>query len=126
MLVDEDAKPDRYSVLEHGVQGLLLPAVIGVAVREFETWLIADPNALRRVFGLSARLDAAPESLPPSDAKQLLSDWCAAIGRASPADSREIRSTLAQAIDLDVTATRCPAFASFRDLVRRAVPRAER
>src|SRR5262245_11758833 len=97
-------------------EGLLLPRVIGVAVREFEAWLIADVHAVREVIAPALEVPAAPESLDPGRAKELLQNWIAAAG----AQQITRRMQLAARSDL-ATLSRLEAFREFASDVRRVV-----
>ncbi len=88
----------------------MLPPVIGVAVQEFEAWLVADDASVAKALRSAFPTPAAPESMMPGEAKRLLE---AAIG-AQGADGQAVRRTIAALEDLDRVAKRAPAFHSFR------------
>lgn len=94
VLVDADGDSSRRDQLLALTEDLPVPKVIAVAVQEFESWLIADPDALARVVGPSAHLDRPPESLTRGEAKKLLADWCARTEEQRSGE--EIRLSLAQ------------------------------
>ncbi len=102
VLVDEDGTGDRREVLIAMTQDLELPHVIGVPVREFEAWLIADNKALASVLP-GHTTPTAPETMRPRQAKDLLRNWIA----GHPAHQhgvnvpRKLRVALATQIDLD-------------------------
>src|SRR5262249_54579948 len=122
VLIDADGDPQRRALVAEYVRDLKTPLVVAVAVQEFETWLIADPTAVRTVLQ-RATVDEPPEGRPPGRAKALLSDWSAALrARPSPA---EIRRSLAATLSLDVVAQRCPSFAAFRSELRAVAARHE-
>jgi hypothetical protein len=50
VLVDADGKQGRQQELESFVEGLSTQVAIGVAIQEFEAWLIADAEALKSVL----------------------------------------------------------------------------
>jgi hypothetical protein len=122
VLVDEDGQSDRLSVLKRTVQGLHHPmAAIGVAVREFESWLIADHRALARVTG--QRIDNAfdVEALRPGEAKQHLNDVAASLR-----DERGVAAAhrrIAEQLDLAELKSRSKSFSRFVDEARECLAR---
>lgn len=110
-LVDGDGDPSRRAAAENAVAGSLVPAVIGVAVQEFEAWLIADDAAVSQASGLHFPTQRGPEDMKPREAKELLADL---IGRTRR-EPRLVRRTIARTSDLRVIAERCSAFRRFRD-----------
>ena len=110
VLVDEDGEPSRRNQLRQDTESLPLPRVIAVAVREFESWLIADSAALAKVLAVTDTQRAA-ENMRAGDAKELLARWIAtATGSAS--DRRGRRLDLARTASLDALAE-LRAFAAF-------------
>lgn len=116
VLVDEDGVASRKNTLENALNGVLVPHVIAVAVREFEAWLIADTVEIRSLFG-AVQSPSSPEALPKRQAKDLLIGWIASTSK----DERQVRLSLAQGCRLDAVRRQCPAFEEFlRDLARTA------
>ena len=111
VLVDGDGDPSRRATAERAVSGAIVPAVIGVALQEFEAWLIADDAAVSRAISAAFGTQKCPEEMKPRVAKQLLAD---AIGRTG-AEPRLVRRTIARTSRLEVIADRCPAFQRFRE-----------
>lgn len=112
VLVDADGKQGREALLRTHLEGLELapPVVIGVAVQEFEAWLVADSQAVRHVLN-AADAPPSPESLEPREAKTLLAQW---VGQAQPPrPGSELRCTLARSAKLEKIVETCPAFRSF-------------
>jgi hypothetical protein len=119
VLVDQDGQPGRAALLAEHLAGLPAPHVVVVAIQEFEAWLVADPGALRAVFGVEATAPPAPEALEPREARGLLRGWAVTWGRGEAA--RLLRCDLARSCDLGIVQAACPAFRRFmKDL---AVPR---
>lgn len=87
--------------------------VLGVAIQEFEAWLIADPEALKAVFRQPLRLDRSPERLGRREAKQQLQQWSEQHARSK--DTAELRRQLAETCDLDTVSRQCPAFSELLD-----------
>lgn len=108
VLVDADGDSHRKNTLESHVEGLPVAKVIAVAVQEFETWLIADQNAVHAAMNATHSTLPDLESLPRREAKERLTQWCDASGR----NDRDVRMTLAQTCALDSLERRCAAFAT--------------
>jgi hypothetical protein len=87
VLVDADGDPSIEKSLESDVADMPGTKVIAVAVQEFEAWLLDVPNV---------------ESLKPREAKDRL---------AQVTDSRDARKSIAETVELDALAKRCPSFA---------------
>lgn len=114
-LVDADDKPvaDRRSILRDALERNGLDGAIGVVVREFESWLIADQAALTRVLGPGHESPASVEALGCRVAKDKLRGWSESQARPGR-DSLDIRRELAEAVDLETLTERCPAYEAFR------------
>lgn len=119
---DEDAPRDRAAILRDALERNELDGAVGVSVKEFEAWLIADDAALRRVFGPRHSVPEDPESLPPGEAKRRLQAWVDAASRPGRGQ-HELRRELAAALDVDTVAARCPSFADFRAEVEAVLTR---
>lgn len=117
VLVDADGKPGRSGELTDWTRDTILRPVIGVAIQEFEAWLISDDAAVSAGLGSGFPTPAAPESMAPGEAKRLLE---ACIARAG-ADAQQVRRTIAALADLDRLARRSPAFHLFRTDLAAAV-----
>ncbi|EKV02891.1 hypothetical protein Lepto7375DRAFT_5159 [Leptolyngbya sp. PCC 7375] len=116
LLVDSDDQPpsERASILEAALERNSLAGAVGVAVREFESWLIADAKAIRQVIGSEVRHDfQSPETLACGEAKQNLQKWIQDIAHPSR-QLTDIRRELANAMNLDLVAKLCPSFKAFR------------
>lgn len=102
LLVDEDGESGRRADLHNAVpQSASGPlVVVAVAVREFESWLISDPQACKQL-GLSDPPNA-PEGLDPGEAKAWLSEQ-------ATQDKKATRRDLACTIDLEKATERCPS-----------------
>lgn len=115
LLVDSDDQPpaERTAILKNALTRNSLVGATGVAVKEFEAWLIADANALGQVIGKIDHDCQAPEKLACKEAKQNLQKWIQDITYPSR-QSIDIRRELAIAMNLDVVANLCPSFNAFR------------
>lgn len=122
VLVDADGTRDRKTVLTRHTNDLPGNRLIAVAVQEFEAWLLADEQALRRVLGGDIPSASAPEALRPGEAKKRLNDLCDA--RAGEGDRkrfrREVRQGLGADASLDAIGRACPSFMDFLDDLRAA------
>ena len=97
-----------------------LPEVVpGVAVCEFEAWLIADHACVQRILGATFPTPPAPESVAPGWAKERLANWIGASPRSL--EGSKVRRALAEESDLDAIRARRPSFAEFRREIQRAV-----
>lgn len=113
LLVDADGKKDRQRVLEDTIADLPGATVVAVAVEEFESWLLADADALKVVLDVDrAQLPARPEDLRPRESKALLSQLSVDAPEA-------VRESLAKRIDLSVVAAACPSFDRCLDLLKK-------
>ena len=74
MLVDGDDQPPakRVEILKAALARNSLVGAVGVAVKEFESWLIADAQAIGEVIGKVDHKYQNPESLACGEAKQTL------------------------------------------------------
>lgn len=114
ILVDGDGDPyRRRRVLEalDSRPSFSPPTVAGLAVLEFESWLIADIAAVNSVLGSTQNQTPAPETLRPGQAKELLTRWIAESPLAQ--DTPTVRAQLASSLDFDRVGRVCPAFATF-------------
>ncbi len=121
VLVDQDDEPQRKRDLDAATADLSVTRVIAVAVKEFEAWLLADPDALRDAVGPVDSLPAAPEAPPRAgDAKGCLQGLGARCWSpvTTAHDEHDFRRTIAAACSLAVVANRCPSFGAFRGELR--------
>src|SRR5438094_953071 len=107
VLVDCDGEYQRRQELAVATHNLRVRNVIGMAIQEFESWLIADQSALANALGTAPPYPGPPEGLKPREAKNLLTGWCTESGR----DRGEIRRAIASTCDLGELRRLCPAFA---------------
>jgi hypothetical protein len=86
-------------------------------VEEMEAWWWSDPNLVKRVGRGKGSAVASPHLMTsPKEALQRLS--CDAGGK--PLYSTNDNPTLAEAVNLELCAKKCPSFASLRDFFVRA------
>lgn len=117
VLVDEDGDTKRRADMQGAVAGrkYMCRAVAGVAAREFESWLIADLDAVRRVLRAPIDPVRTVEEMSPGEAKALLAKWMPVSGSDQPA---EIRKQIASLVDLEVLRSRSSSFQLFYRDVR--------
>ncbi|MDC0711961.1 DUF4276 family protein [Stigmatella sp. ncwal1] len=111
VLVDADGDDARQGLLDSSLQGIPVESVVGVAIQEFETWLLADPNALEEVLRQPVTAPKPPEKLSKRQSKELLHQWCEQHARSR--DAADLRRDLARQCDLDTLTRQCTAFAQF-------------
>lgn len=120
ILVDADGTHDRRARLAEYTADLPGRRVIGVAVQEFEVWLLADGAALRDALDREVAV-SAPERLDPGAAKARLNERCDKVAPDDrKAHRRAARQTLCEHAALDVVARACPSFGAFLDDLRAA------
>ncbi|MGD1856707.1 MAG: DUF4276 family protein [Leptolyngbyaceae cyanobacterium] len=114
-LVDSDDSPpqERTSILQQALDKYSLQGAVGVAVKEFEAWLVADSKAINQVIGSVPKNFQSPENLKPGEAKRSLNEWIQS-SIYSIRTNNDIRRDLATAMDLDEVANLCPSFKGFR------------
>lgn len=114
-LMDSDDSPpqERTSILQQALNKYSLQGAVGVAVKEFEAWLVADSQAINQVIGSVSKSFQHPENLKPGEAKRNLNEWIQSIAHANH-KIIDMRRDLATAMDLDLVAELCPSFKRFR------------
>jgi hypothetical protein len=115
VLVVSDADGEDPAQLVRTIKGRLVEsyrfAVVPIIiVQKLEAWLIADPNALKNVLGVTRNF-SSPERI--SDPKAELQKLFSRKTAYTPETARRI----AEEIDLDVLRKRCPRFSVFRATV---------
>src|SRR5262245_3610446 len=113
VLVDEDGVADRHRTLKSYLDADLIPPVaIGVAVREFESWLLGAMQAVREVLATSIEEPQDRESMKPGEAKELLERWIEKCDRT--AEARLVRVRIAGAVRIDELARSSRSFQRFQ------------
>ncbi len=117
LLIDEDGQRERIMEISdaQGSTLSLLPRALGVAIRTFDAWMLADEKALTRVLGYAVSTQPEPEGIrnPKELCMRLLAD-----GPNQMAQSQMYAEVSCQ-MDLDVLCTRCPSgFSPFAAHVR--------
>jgi hypothetical protein len=69
LVIDQDSVPERVQEVTRAqnAQLVALRRALGVAIRTFDAWMLADEQALTRVLGYAVSPQRSPEDMP--DAK---------------------------------------------------------
>ncbi|MBN1975323.1 MAG: DUF4276 family protein [Sedimentisphaerales bacterium] len=106
-LIDEDGKKERIEQIQNAQDYLLssLPRAMGVAIRAFDAWMLADEKVLSQVLGYSINRQVNPETIrnPKKVCEELLGD--SKIGLSQ----REMYAQVSNNIDINVLCERCPS-----------------
>lgn len=124
LLVDQDKPEYRRSEQVRQAQeyrnpkvsAFNLPRAMGVAIRTFDAWILADEKALTDVLGYGVARQSNPETIgtPKKVCEKLLDR-----GKNQMAQ-REMYAEIALRVNLDVLTSRCPkGFKPFAEHVRR-------
>ncbi len=111
IVVDQDDASDRRKGLDaaQADNRLLLPRAIGLAVKSFDAWMLADERAISNAIGRTVQRQKAPEDHNSPKNTML----------GIVADSRAMTDAYAKIADLaniETLCTRCPkGFKPFRD-----------
>ena len=93
-----------------------LPRAMGVAIRMFDAWMLADERALTQILGYRINRQSDPETI--RNPKQI----CAELLIESPTQisQREMYARISSSIGLDILSDRCPlGFRPFAAYVRK-------
>ncbi len=119
LVIDEDGQRERirelHAAQHETVLTASLPRALGIAIRTFDAWMLADEIALSMVLGNLVQTQPSPEELyepKVACATLLLQSDCGL-------SQREMYARLANQIDLDQLASRCPkGFGVFAERLR--------
>lgn len=115
LLIDQDGHSDRSEQIRDAQDSSLsqLPRAMGVAVRTFDAWMLADETALTDVLGCPVDRQAEPETI--RDPKQV----CASLltNSQNQMAQSEMYARVAQRLDVAVLVSRCPS--GFRPFAER-------
>jgi len=118
LVVDHDGydnRPNEIAEAQDEIDLCTLPRALGVAIRSFDAWMLADEVALSNVLGCSIARQRDPESI--SRPKELC---VGLLARSSEIlDQSTMYSRSAEILNLGQLAERCPnGFKPFADRVR--------
>jgi hypothetical protein len=117
VVIDEDGRRERATQMTEAQNSTLshLRRALGVAIRTFDAWMLADEAALTQVLGYVVNQQPAPEGIrdPKQTCADLLRDSAEAMSHS------EMYSRIARRIDINILSQRCPAgFGPFSSRVR--------
>ena len=118
LLIDEDGIQKRVQEIQQAQAHnslSLLPRAMGVAVRTFDAWMLADEQALTTVLGDNINRQTNPETIrdPKQVCAQLLEDSQIQISQ------REMYASVSSKINIEILCDRCKSgFKPFATYVR--------
>ena len=117
LLIDEDGQPERIAQFNDAQAHNLysLPRALGVAIRSFDAWMLADEKALTCVLGCQIDKQSDPETIrnPKQRCADLLEESPNRIAQS------EMYAKVCECVDLDVLSARCKkGFAPFSERIR--------
>ena len=117
LLIDEDGKRERIEQIQEAQDSLLsqLPRAMGVAIRMFDAWMLADEKALTEVLGDNINRQSNPETIrkPKQVCAKLLEDSQIQISQS------EMYARVSCKINIDILCDRCQSgFSPFATNVR--------
>ena len=117
LVIDQDGRPERTREIDDAQQhaGTSVYRALGVAIRTFDAWMLADEKALTNVLGVSVSRQPGPEGIldPKGVCRGLLDESERSLRQ------REMYAAIAEVADIAVLETRCPkGFAPFAQRVR--------
>ncbi|HVA48284.1 MAG TPA: DUF4276 family protein [Pirellulales bacterium] len=117
LVVDEDGQAERVKEMTAAQESSLIAfrRALGIAVRTFDAWMLADEKALSSILGGEIERQPSPEGIHnPKQVCMKLRDEC----KADLAQS-EMYAKLAEAIELPILEQRCArGFAPFAHRVK--------
>ena len=117
LVIDQDNAPERVQeiTMAQNNQLVALPRALGVAIRTFDAWMLADEQALTRVLGYAVSPQRSPEDV--SDAKGVCTQL---LGKSPMAMSQsEFYASVAREADMSTLTRQCSkGFAPFAQRVR--------
>jgi len=117
LLIDEDGRSERVQQIDEAqrAEKPALPRALGVAIRTFDAWMLADETALSEVLGCDVQQQRDPEreSNPKGVCRSLLESY------SRPMSQSDMYAAVADRVSIDRLAERCPSgFAPFAERVR--------
>ena len=121
LVIDDDGDAERETGIANAQQheGLRLPRALGLAIRTFDAWMLADHVALSKAVNRTVHTQKQPETIkdPKSQCVRILADADCGVPLS------EIYLHVANEIDLERLTQRCPkGFGPFRSRVEALVP----
>ena len=117
LVIDQDGDAERKRQFDRAQDNLrlALPRALGVAIKTFDAWMLADEQALSRVLG--THIDLPPNSESEGDPKSK----CENLRNDAPSQLslRAMYAEIAKRTDMEKLEARCPnGFAPFAGRVR--------
>jgi hypothetical protein len=117
LVIDEDGDQDRMIQLNEAQldKRRSLPRALGIAIRTFDAWMLADDAALAKVLGVHVDRPPDPETIqnPKARCEELCDQGTRNLSLT------KLYAAVADSLDLEVLSKRCPAgFAPFAMRVR--------
>lgn len=117
-LIDEDGRSERVDQIRNAQDSLILqlPRAMGVAIRMFDAWMLADEAALTHVLGYGVTKQASPETI--RNPKKVCASFLADSN--GPMSQREMYARISCEISIDILCDRCQSgFKPFATYVRK-------
>jgi hypothetical protein len=117
LLIDEDGKRERIEQIQEAQDSLLsqLPRAMGVAIRMFDAWMLADEKALTEVLDYKINRQTNPETIP--NPKQVCEELLTNSQIQIP--QREMYARVSCKINIEILCDRCQSgFKPFATYVR--------
>jgi hypothetical protein len=117
LLIDEDGKSERIREIKDAqdYHQSRLPRAMGVAIRTFDAWMLADEKALTEVLGYNVNRQLDPETI--RDPKQVCADLLADSDNGI--SQSEMYARVSCNINIDILCDRCQSgFKPFATHVR--------
>lgn len=118
IVIDQDEDPHRHRQFDDAQDYAAepLPRAVGIAVRTFDAWMLADEQAISRAIGKTIQRQPDPETI--ADAKQRCRQL--RLEHDLDPDLTGMYEIIAQNASIDAMERRCPkGFAIFAARVRR-------
>jgi len=119
LLMDEDGKNERVQEIREAQDHNALsdlPRAMGVPIRTFDAWMLADEKALTEVLGHNVNRQSDPETI--ANPKQVCADLLADSNKGI--SQSEMYARVSCNIDIDMLCDRCQSgFKPFATYVRR-------
>lgn len=117
LVIDQDGLPERTREINDAQEygGTSVYRALGVAIRTFDAWMLADEKALTTVLGMAVLRQPGPESTvdPKGVCRELLAKSACSLRQT------EMYAAIAEVADIAVLEKRCPkGFAPFAQRVR--------
>lgn len=106
ILVDQDRHPERVKDFDDAQDNTTIPfpRAIGVAIRTFDAWMLADEQAISRTLSQPVDRQRSPEIL--KDPKSVCANLLA--GSATYLSLSQMYSKIAEIMNLEIVSERCP------------------